>query len=261
MSSENNLFQLQKEPLKKPGTFIIEFAGTPLWQRFDKLIDPIGDIFTQGFGFDILYKGTKPNYIMTTYGPERTSEEILNRVARTINTVKQDRFNSHNVFLNSSVFEELAYLNYFNLTDQLSDEKFQSATSQLLSCVGYIDFIILVLFSELTANEANAPRKALERLCPGVNTGTGRIDINSLNQSFLATLEKYGKSFYKVSVIDLQSIERKYLSEEIGSPLGKHLGKALSRVYPIPPNIFAYKHFPRGYCTPQPPLIKKMPKE
>lgn len=261
-----------KEVKNVPGSFVIEFCGTPMWQRFDKFIDPLGDLFTKSLGFNVLYKGNGIAGISSPFYERRTSEDILTLARISIDNLIARWNSGYNLFLNGSVFEELGYIDFYRKKNILTPTEADTYTNLLLLYADRVDLAILTLFSSQTVlredpiisrieNAQNIPGDhPLKCLTFIPRTIMNPASIAELNESLLSTLERHGSRFQKISVVDLRGVNTDFTDDKVSVPLAKSLQKALSRVYPIPPNIFQFQTFPRTNYKPRPPLIDQTPR-
>ncbi len=133
-----------KEIKNKPGSFLIEVCGSPLWQRFDKIVDPFGDLLTKSFGFDVAFKGNRYNPAEEFRGFQ-TTNDIFNLARRTIDSVDLSYNNGHSALMTGGLFEELAYMEFYESTGVISSKEAGAYKNTLLLSSDRVDIVICLL--------------------------------------------------------------------------------------------------------------------
>lgn len=134
---------MRKETKNVPGSFVIEFAGTPFFQRFDKITDPIGDSFSAIF--DVRFKGFN-HHLISVASQFNTSDDVLGLARQAITNINTVHNNGHNSILTGGIFEELAYINFYEERGILSPQEVRGYRDILLSNSDKTDFVICLLF-------------------------------------------------------------------------------------------------------------------
>jgi len=225
--------------------FIIEICGSPLEKRFDRIVDNMVDyLFKRVHRFPGGGGASLAEYIH----PE-TSRDVLVLAGNAItNLVTTDQLYQGSRLINGSIFEELAYLEFYRRRKIINDNEATLYTSTLLSFTNRVDMEVLILLSPETVlstetiscfiNESDS-RMATELKRAKARKGRNIYEpekLALLNDCFVVMRDKYGKKFDRFQTVDFQTDKRTW--SELALPINEQVMIVLSRVYPIKPNIF-----------------------
>lgn len=223
------------------GAFTVEFAGTPLFQRDEKIIDVFGD-FLNFRGLKARWKGYQLRLPVN-----KTPDDLLTYARDTVSMLNRARGSGANsVLLNGSVFEELAFLELYRRNGALTPEQASSYTQMLLLETQKIDYIILILTSPETSlstdpiarTHFNEGSFGLENLKKYPRRIMSPITLDLINSCFEDVLMRYAKLFNRFHIVDVRNEISLFRDHQLLSKISEGIWKGLARVYPIPPNPF-----------------------
>jgi hypothetical protein len=219
-----------------PGSFVIEFSGTPFFQRFDKIVDPLGDLLSTSY--DVQFKGPLHRLTGDTSVFE-TSKDILAVSRRAIDNIDIIQNNGHNNLLTGGIFEEISYINYYEEIGIISSSTASAYTTVLLEHATETDLVICILLSPQTALSVK-PTAKFEDMDQHISRLMNHAALDKLNMSFIKTYRNFSEHFRKISLVDHRQNRLSINDPTLCKSLFTDIYKALSKIYPIHPNIFAY---------------------
>lgn len=235
------LLRGEKEIDPKDQSFVIEFAGTPLSQRGEKLVQPYGDYLRHVFGFDVRYNAIDP----TGQKQFTTTEDILSLARSTVDRVvessKEGKFVG--VLIPGGILEELAYIEFYRRTGVLKENEAEPYKEMLMQYRERIGLAIVVLMSPRTSLSVDGLASlhfdkpdfyGLHRLSSKPRRILKEESLDELNDCFVNTIRDYGDGFNKIHTIDLRKINLHYRNQRFGRQLAKGVWTGLARVYPLP---------------------------
>jgi len=243
-----------KEIDPKNQSFIIEFAGTPLWKRGEK-IQVYGDYLKHSFGFDVRYNAIDPTQETELITTEDVLILALSTVDRVAKSSNKGRYTG--VLLPGGILEELAYIEFYRRAGILKNDEAEPYKNMLLQYREKIGLAIVVLLSPTTSlSEDTIASLHYEKhdqyeLLSSLSSKPRRImnegNLIELNGCFVDTIREYGGGFNKIHTVDLRDIELPFREEKIGLAFAGGIWTGLAKVYPLPGSfpLREYKPLPK----------------